>query len=148
MSRQIDVFAALTPSKEDQKQQNYPSHHSKALQAYINARAKADQEFNNVLSGFRAKQALDPSYQFRQHLEDYGDKYRDAWNERDEAASKLDSTDLLRSMQIFDHAQARAEVIEGFVSIQTLLAFRINSNYRAHKVDPHTSFVDKQCGQR
>ncbi|GAB1311944.1 hypothetical protein MFIFM68171_02154 [Madurella fahalii] len=86
---------------------------SEELKAYLSARRKADKEFEKLLINFKSREKLDSSYQFQQHLQDHGDDYREAWDARNEAASKLEPTDLVRSMQILDSAQARAEPLHG-----------------------------------
>ena len=83
------------------------------MKEYIAARKVADEEFDKLLKAFHAVQDINPAYQFTRHLAEHGDRYRKAWDARNEAGGKLKPTDLVRSMQIFDSAQARAEKVPG-----------------------------------
>jgi len=63
---------------------------------------------------FRALQDIDPTYKFSRHLEEHGGPYKAAWDARNLAGSVLEPTDLTRSMQILDSAQARAQSLHGY----------------------------------
>ena len=107
----------LLTKQEDITDSNGLTNHGQAFQTYLDARHKADWEFEKLLKSFKAKEAVNPTYRFDEHLKNFGNDYIEAWRARDEAASKLVPTDFLLSMKLFDHAQARAESIKGWASI-------------------------------
>ncbi|GAB1311942.1 hypothetical protein MFIFM68171_02152 [Madurella fahalii] len=80
------------------------------LEVYHAARVQADKEFEKLYNDFKATPEQEP---FQQYLDRYGDNYKRAWDARDEAASKLEQSDLIRPMLIFDSAQSRAKPLHG-----------------------------------
>lgn len=77
---------------------------------YLAARQTVDQEYRVLRQSFDLILLQNSNYKWLDHARSpRGQRYRDAWEDRDQAASELPTKDLEHLLQLADSAQARVE---------------------------------------